>query len=199
MLFDSDRSQEELVRYFKETLGKTKWQATTDNPVQIDFRDHLIFRNPAKEYIEIQFYEVEGKTRVNLKYQNAKQFAETEKKVDAALDAAKKKREAEMKKKNNPATIEIALPANAKLGEKGEKSIELSTSSGGAKAAIAEWLKQYEKDGWKLEKTVDEKEVGEYELTKDEMVLHVSFVDPGFIPGSITISVSGDFKLEVKN
>ncbi len=198
MLFDSDKSQEELVKFFKETLGKSSWKATTENPVRIDFRDHLIFRNPAKEFIELQFYEVEGKTRVDLKYQNAKQFAEAEKRVDKLIADEKKKKDAEMERKKNPPKIAITIPKNAEIGEQDAKSIELTTDSGAAKKSVTEWLAQQEKDGWKLEKTVDTKEIGEYELTKDDMELKVSFVDQGFIPGSITIRVSGDFKLEVK-
>jgi hypothetical protein len=198
MLFDSDKSQEELVKYFKETLGKSKWTATTDNPVKIDFRDHLIFRNPAREFIELQFYEVEGKTRVDLSYQTAKQFAEAEKKVDKIVADKKKKAEAEMERKKNPPKIEITLPKNAEITEQDDKSLELSTESGAAKKSVTEWLALQEKDGWKLEKTVDTKEIGEYKLTKDDKEIDVSFVDPGFIPGSITIRVSGDFKIDVK-
>ena len=113
-------------------------------------------------------------------------------------DLEKKKKDAEMERKENPPKIEITIPKNAEISEQDAKSLELTTDSGAAKKSVTDWLAQQEKDGWKLEKTVDTKEIGEYVLTKNDMELKVSFVDPGFIPGSITIRVSGDFKLEVK-
>jgi hypothetical protein len=85
MLFDSEKSQPELVEFFKTELGKTGWSATTENPFKVGFREHLIFRNPEKEYLEVDFQEVEGKTRTRLKYQTAKQFAESEKRVEDRL------------------------------------------------------------------------------------------------------------------
>ncbi len=80
MLFDSRKSQAELIAYFKEVLKGATWEATTENPIRIDFRDHLIFRNPGKELIEIQFYPVDEKIRVDLRYQSAAQ-------VEAAAEA----------------------------------------------------------------------------------------------------------------
>ncbi len=198
MLFDSDKSQEDLVTYFKQALGKWKWESTTEKPIRIDFRDHLIFRNPSKEYLELQFYEVEKKTRVDLKYQTAKQFAEEEKRAEEYIKEEKKKREAEMKKKENPDKIAIASPSNAKLDKHDDKSLEFSTDTGKAKASLTAWIKDMEKDGWKLKKIVDEKVAGEYELSKDESQLRLSFLDPGFIPGSISMRISGNYKLELK-
>jgi hypothetical protein len=85
MLFDSERTQLELIEFFKTELGKTEWKATTDNPIKIDFREHLIFRNPSKEYLELDFQTVEGKTRTRIKYLSAKDFAESEKRAEESL------------------------------------------------------------------------------------------------------------------
>jgi len=82
LLFDSNLSQDELVAFFKQTLGERDWKATTELPIKINFRHHLIFRNPNQEYLELQFQNVEGKVRTDLRYQNARQFAEREKRAN---------------------------------------------------------------------------------------------------------------------
>jgi hypothetical protein len=198
MLFDSDKSQDELIKFFKDALGKSGWKATTDNVVKIDFRDHLIFRNPAKEYLELQFYEVEGKTRTDLKYMNAEQFADLEKREKAAMEAKKNQNKAEMDRKNNPAKVEIAVPAKASVQSSTKTEVALSVPSGSAKSIVADWLKTYDSDGWKIERTINEKEVGEITLSKDKLQLGVSYVDPGFIDGTITIRAGAGTQLDVK-
>jgi hypothetical protein len=85
ILFDSEKSQAELIEFFKSSLGELGWSATTENPIKIGFREHLIFRNPEKEYLELDFQTVEDKTRTRLKYQTAKQFAEMEKRAQEKL------------------------------------------------------------------------------------------------------------------
>lgn len=85
MLFDSEKTQAELIEFFRTSLGELGWSATTENPFKVGFREHLIFRNPEKEYLEIDFQTVEGKTRTRLKYQTAKQFAEMEKRAEEKL------------------------------------------------------------------------------------------------------------------
>jgi hypothetical protein len=199
MLMDSKQSQEEVVSYFKKSLGQIQWKPTTENTVRIGYEDCLIFRNEKKEMIEIKFRQVEGKTRADLRYQTAKQFAEDEKKADALIAELKKKREAEMERKKNPTKIEITAPTQSTASASGNnKSIEFTTKSGAAKASLQAWMKNQETEGWKKKVTIDTKEAGDYTLEKDGVEIHASFIDPGFIPGSITISVRGDYQLSVK-
>jgi hypothetical protein len=198
MIFDTDKSQEEVIAFFKQSLGKTSWKPTTENTVRIGFEDHLIFRNDKKEYLEIKFRNVEGRTQAELKYQTAKQFAEDEKKANAQIAELKKKREAEMERKKNPPKLTITAPAQATVSETDDNSIEFTTKSGAAKASLQDWMKSQEAQGWKKTATIDSKELGEFTLTKDGVELNASFVDPGFIPGSITISIRGDHQLLLK-
>jgi len=74
LLFDSGLSQDDLVADMSEKLGLQGWSPTTDAPIKIGFRHHLIFRNPAQDYLEVTFQSVQGKTRADLRYQTAKQF-----------------------------------------------------------------------------------------------------------------------------
>lgn len=199
MLLDSEQSQEEVVSYFKKSLGQIQWKPTTENTVRIGYEDCLIFRNDKKEMIEIKFRQVEGKTRADLRYQTAKQFAEDEKKADAQIAELKKKREAEMERKKNPTKIEITAPAQSTASAAGNnKSIDFTTKSGTAKASLQAWMKNQEAEGWKKKVTIDTKEAGDFTLEKDGIEINASFIDPGFIPGSITISVRGDYQLSVK-
>ena len=197
MLFDSRKPQAELVEFFKQALKPLQWEPTTEQPVRIDFRDHLIFRNRDKAMIEIEFYEVDKKTRVDLRYQTPTQVADLEKKVEAQAAEIKQKRDAEMERKKNPPKISISAPANATVAETESKSIEFATASGAAKASVENWIKNQETHGWSKSVTIDTKEAGVFTLKKDEVSLDVSFIDPGVIPGSITISVSGDYQLQL--
>ena len=198
MLFDSEKTQAEVVAFFKQALGKDRWKATTENVIRIDFQDHLIFRNDKKEMIEIKFRDVEGKTRADLKYQTAKQFVEEMRKADEQIAAMKKKREAEMERKKNPPKITISAPGQSTVSETDSKSIDFTTRSGAAKAALEAWLENQESEGWKKKATINTKEAGDFTLEKDGVELNASFIDPGFIPGSITIKVRGEYQLTLK-
>ena len=103
-----------------------------------------------------------------------------------------------MERKKNPTKIEITAPAQSTASAAGNnKSIEFTTKSGTAKASLQAWMKNQEAEGWKKKVTIDTKEAGDFTLEKDGIEINASFIDPGFIPGSITISVRGDYQLSV--
>ena len=194
MLLDSPKPQEELVQYFKASLGKSGWKATTENPVRIKFRDHLIFRNDAKEYIEIEFYQVDANTRASLKYQTAEQFAALEKKAEEQIASAVQKKQ--MAENAKPPVLAIKTPANAKVTERNAQSLEFAIASGKAKAAVDQWLVVMQADGWNKETQVDTKDASHHDLTKGSVKITVTHIDPGFIPGSITITALGNVQLQ---
>src|SRR5690606_16759810 len=101
-------------------------------------------------------------------------------------------------KKANPAKLSLPAPASATAGTHSAKSLEFSTASGTASATVATWLKAREAEGWKLNKVVDTKQAGVYQLSQEGRELQIDFVDPGFIPGTISIKAVGNFQLEVK-
>ena len=110
MLFDSQRSQAEIIEFFKESLGKQGWQATTEQPLKIGFREHLIFRNPAREYLELDFQTVDGKTRTRLKYQTAKQFAAAESQAQEMLAQKQQARPAAMERRRTRPSSPSSCP-----------------------------------------------------------------------------------------
>jgi hypothetical protein len=71
-------------------------------------------------------------------------------------------------------------------------------ASGTAQKVVTKWLDDQKANGWKVQATVDRKELGEFDLTKGELKINLSFVDPGFIPGEITIRTSTDYQFDLK-
>ncbi len=198
MIFDSELSQQELIKNLKASLSKWEWSATTEQPVKIAFRDHLIFRNPKKEYLELTFQTVDGKTRCEMMYQTAEEFAEQEERARTAVEKKQMQAKQAEEKKNSADAISIPSPEGAKISNSSAKSIEFSLTSGKAKESLTNWLAVMEERGWKAKAIVDTKEVGEYELSNEEAKLSVSLIDPGFIPGTITIRSTADEKLQVE-
>jgi hypothetical protein len=197
MTFDSQQSQAEVLDWFKQKLGESDWKPTTENLIKIDFREHLIFRNPAGELIEIAFSEFEGKTRVDLKYQTATQVEALARKAEKQSEKMQVERDAELERKMNPAKVKLVAPSGTIVKEETSKRIEFSIAAGRAKAAVTEWIAKMESEGWESKAVVVANEAGEFELAKDGIRLNAGFVDPGFIEGSITITVWGHYQLEL--
>lgn len=195
MHFDSSQSQSALIDFYKETLGKDGWKPTTENAVLIDFRHHLIFRNAKKELIEIEFQDVEGKTRTKIVFQTAEKVDELDRMAKIALEEAKKKRE--MAAKTPVPEARVKLAKGLKVVDKSDKSVETSVAAGQSRRIVKAWLKEWVKDGWKVETVVEEDALGEFHLRRDSLELHLDYVDPGVIPATVSLSVFGNGKLVI--
>lgn len=193
MSFDSSQSQAELFSLYKPVLGKDGWKATTENAVRIDFRDHLIFRNPKRELIELAIHDFDGKTRCKVVFQTASNVEELDQLAKAAMDKAKKKREAEAQTPVPEARVKLAK--GLKVVEQNERSVESSAPAGQSRKIVEAWLKEWEIEGWKVETVVTEDVVGKFELKRDNFELHLDYVDPGLVPAMISLSVFGKGKL----
>lgn len=200
--FDLPLSKSEAVQVLGAKLTAMGWKPTTEEPVKMDFRDNWIFRNDSKELTELEISEVEGKTRIRWVYQTASQADAVNQMVEAQvaekLAEKKAKQDAEMKRKANASAIVIEPLAGLKVDKESEKEIVFSSKSGAARKPLLEWIKKRQADGWELETLVDAKEAGEWKLTKDDVELQISLLDPGFIPGAVTIAVTSEGKLELK-
>jgi hypothetical protein len=184
--FDSAESKEDIVKFYRTTLEKSGWKATTDNLLKLDFREYMIFRNAAKDLRELQVHTFEGKTRVMLKHQTATEVAAEEERAKAAIAA----KNAE---KNKPKPkLAVTLPAGAKEVDEQKTRIEFQLATGKAKAAVDALRKQFAKEGWKEEEgATAEEQAGTMTLKKGEFSLTILYVDPGFIPAEITLSSFG--------
>jgi hypothetical protein len=93
LLFDTKSTISDVVAFYRSTLAKAGWEATTDKPFQIDSKDMMIFRNPQHDMLTLKLYEVEGINRVILQFQSAAEIAEIERQVKAEAEREKAARE----------------------------------------------------------------------------------------------------------
>jgi hypothetical protein len=181
LFFDAKASAQDIVGFYRPTLAKAGWKATTEKPIRIDFKDVLIFRNPKKDMLTLEMYDVDGKTRVLLKHQSAAEVAEIERRIDAESE----RRKAE---KNKPLPkLAVTLPPDAKDIKQTKNRIEFQLAAGKAKAAVESWRKQFAKDGWKENVTASEDMVGSISFNKGSQDISMSYTDTGFLPAEVTI------------
>jgi hypothetical protein len=187
ILFDTKDSEDNIVAFYRQTLGSGGWKPTTEQTNKIGFKNVLIFLNPAKDMFTLETYPVEDEQvlRVTLQHQTAAEVAAIEKRLDEQVAAAKLKLERE---KNTPLPkVQLALPAGAKLTEETKMRLEFTVATGKAKAAAESLRKSLRDAGWKEEVTIAEAQVGDIEFKKGNQGISLSYVDPGFIPAEITI------------
>jgi hypothetical protein len=84
LVFDSTATPTEISDFYRQTLGKTGWTATTDRPVVVDSRQTLVFDNPGHDRITLETHPADGKTRARVQQQTA---AEMMRQSKAAPDA----------------------------------------------------------------------------------------------------------------
>jgi hypothetical protein len=87
--FDTRASLADVAQYYRTELAKSGWQATTDNPIKIDFRQELIFRNPAMDLLELKLHAADQVTRGTLKFLSAAEVEEIEKRIKEKLEKKK--------------------------------------------------------------------------------------------------------------
>ncbi|MFO1044999.1 MAG: hypothetical protein U0941_24760 [Planctomycetaceae bacterium] len=187
LLFDTKESEAFVDKFYRETLSKTGWKATTDKPFQIDFKHGLIFRNDAKEMLELEMYPVKDEKvlRVTVKHKS-KAEVDTEEKAF---------QEAQAKNKNKPmpklGTVKITPPSGANIAESSTRKLEFTVTTGKGKASVAEIRKALTSAGWKEKVTTDDGMIGLIDFEKGEQTISLKYVDPGFIPAEVTINGSG--------
>jgi len=179
---------DEVAAYYQGALAPAGWQSTTEKPVKDGVESFMIFRNPQKELLNLNMWDLRSdkKTRVTLNHQSAVEVEELDRQVKLAIEERKKKAEAEKKKPKPKAAI--SLPAGAKDIQASKEEIEFQISSSQGKAAVDAIIKQLVAAGWKLEDRVGDIMAGQLSLNKDGQSIKILYVDPGFIPAQITIS-----------
>ena len=193
-IMDSKLGKDSFFVALRETMEKSKWKATTEQPFVIDFHEHLIFRSPAGELADCEVFEFEGMTRCRLRYMTKAQVeAESElAKKRAAEAASKQKMEAE-----NMSVISVPTFARSEVTKRESKVIEFQLAPNAVQASLTAWTKAMEEAGWKMEKIISTKEVAELKFTKDKLAVEVTMINPGIIPASITLKATGKSKLEL--
>ena len=185
LFFDSKATEQDIVDFYRTTLAKAGWQATTEKPFQIDFKHEMIFRNPQKDMLTLEMRDVDGKTRVLLKHQSAAEVAEIEQQVKAEAERRKAEKSKPLPK------VTVAIPPDAKDIKQTKNRIEFQIAGGKAKATVESWRKQFAKDGWKEEAAVMESMAGSISFNKENQSLSVIYSDTGFLPAEVTIQATG--------
>jgi len=185
LFFETKGTQQDVVGFYQKTLGKAGWEATTEKPVKIDFKDLMIFRNPQQDMLTLELTDVDGKSRVLLKFQSAAEIAEIERQIKA--DSERKKME-----KNKPLPkLAVRVPVDAKDVEQSKTRIEFKLVTGKVKALVEAWRKQFAKDGWKEELATLEDMAGSISFEKDNQNVSVIYSDTGILPAEVTVSARG--------
>ncbi len=105
--FDHSASLSEVFASIRALLESRGWTATTEAPIKISFRDHLIFRNSNQDMMEVMCNEVDGKTRTRMDFSTA---ADVEA-LNRAVEAEAARRKAEMAKQSVKELIVVTKPA----------------------------------------------------------------------------------------
>jgi hypothetical protein len=183
--FDTKQSQDDLAAYYQKALAAAGWKQTTDKPLKIDFRNELIYRNSAKDLLDLQMHDFEGKTRALLKFQTAAEVEEIERR------AKEKIAERNAAKPAPAGKVRLALPAAASKVEAKKTTVEFQLPNGQVKPVIEGWRKQFAKDGWKERAAVVEAMAGSLSLEKGDYSLSVMYVDTGFLPAEVDVTLIG--------
>ncbi len=197
LLFDTAASSDEIFAFYRKILASAGWEATTEQPFKRDFKQMLIFRNPAKDMLTLETYTVDEKLRVIVKHQSAAEIAEIEQELQAKIE--RQKQEKEEKAKNKPQIqAAVKLPATAKDVKRMKDKIEFTVAAGKGKSTVEDLQKQFGKADWKEELATLEQMAGTVTFAKDDKEVTILYIDTGFMPAEITISGSGIDVVEVK-
>jgi len=189
LMFDINQSEQELAQYYRETSTPLGWTATTDNPIEIDWKKVLIFRNEAKDLMELETSVVDGKTRAELKYQTAAEVAEIDRQVKAEQERRRKEMEEEASRPKP--TVAIAIPRGAENIEVATNEISFQVGAKKAKEAFDAIRKQLTDDGWEEEQLTQDANLGHASFKKGDSSLTVTFVETGILPSELTITGFG--------
>jgi hypothetical protein len=187
LLFDTKSSEDEIEKFYRDTLTKLGWKATTDKPFAIDWKRGLTFRSAAKEMLSLEMYTVEEEKvlRVVIRYQTAAEVDAEEKRFQEAMAAKKNAPKPEV------ATVKIEVPKGAEFTEVTAQQLEFTVATGKAKAAASAIRKALTKAGWEETVIIDEALAGQFNLEMGEAEISIQFVDTGVLPAEFTIRGTG--------
>jgi hypothetical protein len=199
--FETAADKNAVVAYYRKTLATVKWEPTLDHTVQIDDKDEMIFRNPAKDMLTLAMpHDSRGKLFVAVRFQSAAEIAELDRQIKAeaprlkAAFEAKRAEEAEQEtarvaEANKPLPkVAVTLPADAKGVEQSKDEIKFTVGNGKAKAAAESLRKQFRDAGWKEDLATLDPMAGALSFSKEKQSLTINYTDTGVMPAEITLS-----------
>ena len=198
--FETAADKNAVIAYYRKTLAAAKWESTLDHTVQIDDKDEMIFRNPAKDMLTLTLSSAsDGKLPVSLDFQSAAEIAELDRKIKeeaparkAAFEAKKAEEAAQEAEANKPLPkLGVTLPTDAKSVEQANDGIKFTVANGKAKAAAEMLRKQFSEAGWKEDLATLQPMAGALSFSKEKQSLSISYTDTGVMPAEISLSAMG--------
>ncbi|MEI8212345.1 MAG: hypothetical protein WCI02_09360 [Planctomycetota bacterium] len=191
--FDAKSDSDAIADFYRESLAKHAWKATTENWIQDKFSKSMIFRNEAGDLLLMEHKDIEGKSRLFVKHQTAAAVEEEGKRFQAAKEKA-------MKEKNAPKDllrVKIAIPEGVQGDTKSGTTAQWTVPNGSA-IKLAKAIRQaLEKDGWKEASGTLDPLAGVLLLEKKDATITIDYTDTGFLPAEFNIRASQcelDFK-----
>lgn len=186
LLFDTKSPLDEVMKFYRETLGKAGWKPIGDSLIKLDFKQGMYWFNPQKDRILVETYPVDEILRVVVTHHSAAELAEIDRLIKEELERKKNQKSKPLPK------VAITLPEGAKEIEQPAKSkLEFKLATGKAQAAAEALRKQLGKEGWKEKDSDLNGMFGTLTFGREGQELSITYVDPGLIPAEFTISGSG--------
>lgn len=189
--FDANRSIDELAAFYRETLGKERWKATTEKPVADGPEHTLIFRDPAGDLLSLTMRptEREGVTRGRLRYQTAAEVAAEDQRAREAV--ARRERAKPPGAKDRP-TVALRFPAQAANITIDNGDATFALPAGKARAAVEALRTQLREAGWKEDAADLDDIAGTVSLSRpDGGGITIVYTDVGVLPAEINITGLG--------
>jgi len=90
LMFDTMADKQAILEFYRPLLAKSGWEPTHDKLLESGFKEFMIFRNPTKDLLQIQTWEVDGRRRVTVEFQTAAEVAEEERRMKEEMERRKK-------------------------------------------------------------------------------------------------------------
>lgn len=187
LFFDSGKSMDEVVGFYKQSLGQSGWQPTTESLNKVSIYQVMIFRNASHDMMRLQLHNFEQQARVLLRFFSAQEVADLE--LRARQQAQERMKQATPAK--HAEVLEIDVPAGAKQLKIDGDTIEFQLAAGQARNTVENWRQQFLKAGWKEQSAVLEKVAGVILLTSESKTLTISYTDTGFMPAEVSMDATG--------
>jgi hypothetical protein len=193
LAIDVDMTRDQLLTFYKDALGKAGWKPTTEQPINIDFRDMLIFNNKAKDILTLKVHTIDGKLRANLEHQTAAEFEEARRLAEIAdikfkADTARYTKRAAEEAARNRVIASVELPKTAKDVKRAKDEVTFTLAAGTARDAATLLRNDLRNQGWKTDSTTLKALGGTIILQRDAGTVTIVYVDTGLAPAEFTLS-----------
>ncbi|MGC4004018.1 MAG: hypothetical protein QM811_13205 [Pirellulales bacterium] len=93
LTFNTKMEQDALYGYYKKEFEQRGWKPTTDNPIVDGRKAFQIYRDDAKDLVEVETVKSDDGLRVSVRYQTAAELEAETQRAKAAAEKARKERE----------------------------------------------------------------------------------------------------------